>query len=126
MFSPKKYGDPYQQWVIPSLPAGLREQLHQAKELKAAQEQRRKGEADAVAPHFATIRGESHLRWNELFRLRQKARDVATLVQAGTLSLPVSFSYEEPRRRLRLNFLLWDRPSFVLSHAHAYSRDTMS
>ena len=115
----------YQQWVIPSLPVGLSEQLRQGKALRAAQEQRRKVEADAVAPHFAKIRGESHLRWNELFRLRQKARDVATLVQAGTLSLPVSFSYEEPRRRRRLNFLLWDRPSFVLSHAHAYSKDTV-
>ena len=82
----------YQQWVIPSLPVGLPEQLRQGKALRAAQEQRRKVEADAVAPHFAKIRGESHLRWNELFRLRQKAKDIATQVQAGTMLLPVVYA----------------------------------
>jgi len=47
-------------------------------------------------------------------------------VEAGTATLPVSFSYEEPRYKQRFHFLLWDRPSFVLAHADSYSKTLCS
>src|SRR5262249_27312426 len=47
-------------------------------------------------------------------------------------SFPLSFSYEEggdPERGLpaqeRLSFQIWDRRSFVLAHADAYSRNVI-
>src|SRR6266550_1084596 len=50
-----------------------------------------------VTPHFSRIRGEAHVRWNEINRLRQKFREVIALVQCGQAEPPLSFSYEEPR-----------------------------
>jgi hypothetical protein len=107
-------------WNLPPLSAGLRIQLGRGKELEEAQALRRKAESDALTPHFARIRGEAHLRWNEIHRLREKFREVVALVQTGKANSGVSFSYEEPRRKLLLHFILWDRPSFVISHAKKY------
>lgn len=115
----------YRQWSLPPLPPGMREQLYHGQELEAAQAMRRKAESDAVAPHFARVRGEAHVRWNEVYRLRQKYREVVHLVQAEKTELPVAFSYVEQRRQHRLHFRLWDRPSFALAHAQQYSTTTI-
>jgi hypothetical protein len=115
----------YQVWALPPLPPGMSRQLRREKEMRAEQTLRRKAESDAVTPHFARIRGEAHVRWNELHRLRQKFRELVALVQSGGAELPVSFSYEEPRRGVRLNFTLWDRPSFVIAHADRYHEATV-
>lgn len=115
----------YQRWALPPLPPGMFEQLQRAKEVLEAQAIRRKGESDAVTPHFGRIRGEAHVRWNELHRLRQKFREVLALVLSGNTEPPVFFSYEEPRRGLHLHFTLWDRSSFVIAHFHRYKPDTV-
>jgi hypothetical protein len=115
----------YQQWELPVLPPGLRQQLSRGDEVVEEQRVRRKTESDALVPHFARIRGEAHLRWNQLQRLRMKFREAVALVQSGQATLPVSFSYEEIHLGQRLHFLLWDRPSFVLSHADQYSAGTV-
>lgn len=112
----------YQQWELPALPMGLHDQLSRRAELVEAQRQRRKAETDAVAPHFARIRGEAQLRWNQLHRLRGKVQEVIALVQSGQAALPVVFSYEETHPSQRLHFLLWDRQSFVQAHADQYSK----
>jgi hypothetical protein len=122
---PEKERAIYRQWGLPLLPAAMREQLARHKEVQAIQAHRRKAESDAVTPHFARIRGEAHLRWNEIHRLRQKYHEVAALVQSGKATPPVSFSYEEPRRRHCFHFILWDRPSFVLAHADQYDQSTL-
>ncbi len=111
----------YTLWVLPPLPAGLRAQIAHDQDLRDLQAQRRKADSDAVSPYFAQMRGEAHLRWNALARLKQKYHEVVALVEAGKSPLPVSFFYEEPRYQQRLHFLLWDRPSFVLAHAQNYS-----
>jgi hypothetical protein len=115
----------YQCWALPPLPPGLSKQLRRSKEVQEAQAMRRKAESDAVTPHFGRIRGEAHVRWNELHRLRQKFREVVALVQSGNAEPPVFFSYEEPRRGLRLHFTLWDRSSFVIAHFHLYHSRTV-
>jgi hypothetical protein len=115
----------YQRWVLPPLPPGMSERLQQNKVVQEVQAMRRKAESDAVTPHFGLIRGEAHMRWNELHRLRQKFREVVGLVQSGKTEPPVFFSYEEPRRGLRLHFTLWDRPSFVLAPFHRYHPRTV-
>ena len=115
----------YQRWALPPLPPGLSKQLRRNKEVQEAQAMRRKAESDAVTPHFGRIRGEAHVRWNELHRLRQKFREVVALVQSRNAEPPVSFSYEEPRRGLRLHFTLWDRSSFVIAHFKRYHPSTV-
>src|SRR5258708_1138464 len=110
-----------QQWDLPPLPTGLRQQLYRHRELQEMRVMRRKTATDAVTPHFARIRGEGHVRWNELYRLLQKYREVLTLARSGDRALPIAFSYEEPRRAQRLHFQVWDRTSFVLAHAAQYS-----
>ena len=116
----------YRQWELPLLPAGMREHLARHKEVQEVQAQRRKAESDAVTPHFSRIRGEAHVRWNEINRLRQKFREVIALVQSGQAEPPLSFSYEEPRRRQRLHFILWNRASFVVEHANQYHPGTLT
>ena len=112
-------------WKLPSLSAGVREQLSRHKEVEEGQELRRKAELDAVTPHFARIRGEAHLRWNEIHRLWENFREVVALVQAGKANAGFAFSYEEPRHKKRLHFTLWDRPSFVIAHAEKYNYITV-
>jgi Phage integrase family len=116
----------YAQWNLPPLPTGMRKQVCREQELQEAQARRRKAESDAVTPHFAQIRSESHVRWNELYRLRQKFQEVGDLVRTGQAALPVAFSYEEARRKQRLHFLLWNRSSFVLAHADQYPRSVVT
>jgi hypothetical protein len=112
-------------WKLPSLAAGVRERLNRHKEVEEGQVLRRKAESDAVTPHFARIRGEAHLRWNEIHRLREKVREIVALVQAGKANAGLAFSYEEPRYKKRLHFILWDRSSFVLAHAEKYDVGTI-
>ncbi len=115
----------YERWALPLLPPGMSARLQRKKEVFEVEAMRRKAESDAVTPHFGRIRGEAHMRWNELHRLRQKFREVAGLVQSGKAEPPVFFSYDEPRRGLRLHFTLWDRPSFVIAPFHRYAPSTV-
>ncbi len=117
---------PYQQWALPALPAGVRAQIAHDQDVRDLQAQRRKADSDAVSPFFAQMRGEAHLRWNALARLRRHYQEVVAQVEAGKATLPVSFSYEEPRYKQRLHFLLWDRPSFILGHGQNYSFQSRS
>ncbi|HEY6407521.1 MAG TPA: hypothetical protein VIY29_08645, partial [Ktedonobacteraceae bacterium] len=79
-----------------------------------------KRESDAITPHLPRIRGEAHLRWNEVNRLRSKFGEALSLVQSGQEIVPLAFSYEEPRYGQRFHFVVWDRPRFVLAHEHYY------
>lgn len=114
----------YQAWELPALAPGLRQQLYRGDEVVEEQRVRRKTESDALVPHFAQVRGEAHLRWNQLQRLRMKFQEAIALVQSGRARLPVAFSYEETDGH-HLHFLLWDRPTFVQSHADQYSSATV-
>jgi len=107
-------------WALPPLPMEIQRRFSRRAEVIEGQHQRRKIETDAVTPHFAQIRSEAHLRWNELHRLYLQYQEALTLVQSGMEALPLAFSYEEPRRNQRLHCVLWDRASFVLAHADQY------
>lgn len=122
---PQELQEIYRQWEIPLLPRGLDRQLDRMAEVIEDQRYRRKVETDAVTPHFARLRGEAHMRWNQLFRLRVKVREVMALVSAGQASCPVAFSYEETHPSQRVHLRLWDRRSFVLAHAQQYSHGTV-
>jgi hypothetical protein len=110
----------YQQWVLPALPTGFSGRLSRSGILSVERQQRRKEETDALAPHYGRIRGECHLRWNQLKRLRDKYHEMIARVSSGQETLPVSFSYEEESLGLRLHFRLWDRHTFVDAHADQY------
>lgn len=123
---PEREQSQYQQWALPVLPADLHRSLSRETVVREQQRRKRKDETDAVTPHFARIRGEAHLRFNQMKRLREKCREAVTLVQAKQASLPVCFSYEEPRMNQRLHFRLWDRYSFFVHHREGYSKRSRS
>jgi hypothetical protein len=87
----------YQQWLLPLVPKHLAKQCSRRTEVLAAQKARRKRETDAMTPHLPKIRGEAHLRWNELKRLRSTFQEPVSLIQKGVEQVPLAFSYEEPR-----------------------------
>ena len=111
----------YHHWMLPQLPPDLGHKLSRWGEWVADQRQRRKEETDALVPNFASVRGEAHLRWNQLQRLQMKFNEAVRLVEAGQETLPLSFSYEEPHLSGRLHFRLWDRYSFLREHTDFYS-----
>lgn len=114
----------YQRWIFPPLAPDLQRSLSRWGIWRAEQQQRRKEETDALAPHLAQIRGEAHFRWNQLKRLRDKFHEVTALVESGQETLPVFFSYEEPRLEQRLHLCLWDRYSFMENHFNQYLKPT--
>ncbi len=122
---PKTEQDIYRQWILPSFPQRLARKLSRRPEILEAQKQRRKRETDALAPHLPKIRGEAHLRWNELKRLRTTFFETLALIQSGQKAVPLTFSYEEPRYGQRLHFIVWDRPRFVLAHQQHYQPRTI-
>ncbi len=111
----------YHRWILPQLPPDLSHRLSRYGEWRADQRQRRKEETDALVPNFASVRGEAHLRWNQLQRLQVKFNEAVRLIESGQESLPLDFSYEEPHLGSRLHFRLWDRYSFLREHADLYS-----
>lgn len=82
----------------------------------------RKNETDAIVPHLSTIRVEANLRWNQMKRLRDAFQQQIRIVEADSISLPIEFSYAEPKRIGEVShFRLWDKPSFVLNHQQEFS-----
>lgn len=122
---PAPDGDAYRRWALPPLPLELHRQLSRRTELSEAAKRRRKAETDAMTPQFARIRGEAHLRWNALHRLRLKFQEAVRLVEIGREALPLAISYEEWGGLQRLHFVLWDRSSFALAHADQYCAATV-
>jgi hypothetical protein len=122
---PKAEQTIYQGWTLPLFPKQLTKKLSRRAEIIAAQKDRRKRETDAVTPHLSKIRGEAHLRWNELKRLRSIFQEALSLIQAGQEKVPLAFSYEEPRYRQRFHIVVWDRPRFVLAHQEHYRPRTI-
>jgi hypothetical protein len=110
----------YQQWILPLVPKQVTNQYARRPEIIEAQKARRKRETDALTPHLAKIRGEAHLRWNALKRLRSTFQEALARISSGQETVPLAFSYEEPNRGERLYFIVWDRPRFVLAHAQHY------
>ncbi len=117
---PKAEQEIYRQWTLPPFPRHKARKLSRRPEILEAQKQRRKLETDALAPHLPKIRGEAHLRWNELKRLRTKFAEALALIESRQETVPLAFSYEEPRYRQRFHFIVWDRPHFVLAHREHY------
>jgi hypothetical protein len=117
----------YQQFTLPPLSRFLVEGLTRNKEVTQRQQQIRKAETDAVVPRFWEIRAEAHFRFNRVARLQRAYQDALRTLNTET-HFPVVFSYEEGGDREkdlpaqeRLWFRIWDRRSFVLAHADAYS-----
>lgn len=122
---PKAEQEIYRQWTLPHFPQQQARKLSRRPEIIEAQKERRKRETDAVIPHLSKIRGEAHLRWNELKRLRSKFLEALMLIQAGQETAPLAFSYEEPRYGQRLHLVVWDRPRFVLAQQEHYRPRTV-
>src|SRR5260370_6297438 len=114
--------DVYRQWAWPLLPRELFRSIYRRGEIQDERFQNRKGETDALVPHYARMRSEAHLRWNALWRLQTKFREATTHIESSLEKLPLKFTYEEPHLGQRLHFKLWDRSSYVLAHAVRYGK----
>ena len=69
-----------------------------------------------------TIRAEANLRWSQMKRLRDAFYQQIQEVKTKSLSLPIEFFYDEPKRiGERFHFCLWDKPSFILHHQTYFS-----
>jgi hypothetical protein len=117
----------YLPWAPPSIPHDLAVRLGVPirRAVDAETQERRRRDADAVTPHLALIRHEAHLRWNQLWRLREQYRHAVARVEAGEEALPFAFSYDEPATGQRLHLVLWNRRSWALAHPHAYRVSTL-
>ncbi len=119
----------YQKFTLPPISRLFVEGLTREKEVTQQQQQARKAETDAVVPRFAAIRAEAHFRYNRIARLRRAYHQALRTLSGKGPDFPVTFSYEEggdkelgiPTHE-RLWFQIWDRRSFVQTHAEAYSR----
>ena len=122
----------YQKFILPGLSRLFVEGLVRQKEVTQLQQRTRKAETDAVVPRFAAIRAETHFRYNRIARLRRAYLDALRSLKPG-IDLPLRFSYEEGEDKERgmpaqerLWFRIWDRRSFVLAHADAYSHNAVA
>jgi hypothetical protein len=117
----------YRSFVLPEVNMFLYEELSQSKQIVQQQRAQRKTETEAIVPHFADLRAESHYRFNRLARLRQAYLQAVAQVLPDRSNLPLDFSYDEgdpPQERIHCR--LWDRRCFVLDPEHTtlYSPNT--
>lgn len=111
----------YNQFLLPSIEFDSRDFSFNKLALEEARNTR-KDETDAIVPHLSTIRAEANLRWNQMKRLRDAFQEQIKIVEADSISLPIEFYYEEPKRIGEVfHFRLWDKPSFVLNHQKEFS-----
>jgi hypothetical protein len=122
----------YQPFILPPLAHQYVAGLTRFAEITQQQQRARKAETDAVVPKFAAIRAEAHFRYNRITRLHRAYDEALQTLNRCGANFPLSFSYEEgggPEHALpaqeRLSFRIWDRRSFVLAHADAYSRNVV-
>ncbi|WP_339262123.1 site-specific integrase [Lysinibacillus sp. FSL K6-3209] len=110
-----------QKFLLPPLSFDSRDFSFNKLALEQAQNTR-KDETDAIVPHLSTIRAEANLRWNQMKRLRDTFQQQIRNIEANSISLPIEFSYAEPKRIGEVfYFRLWDKPSFVLNHQKEFS-----
>ncbi|MGE7090872.1 hypothetical protein ACQKII_05300 [Lysinibacillus sp. NPDC048646] len=111
----------YKQFLLPPISFDSRDFPFTKLAIQEAQDIR-KNETDAIVPHLPTIRAEANLRWNQMKRLRDAFQQQIKIVEADSISLPIEFSYAEPKRIGEVfYFRLWDKPSFVLNHQKEFS-----
>ncbi|TQR30103.1 site-specific integrase [Lysinibacillus sphaericus] len=111
----------YKKFLLPPFSYDSREFTF-TKLAKEQAQNTRKDETDAIVPHLATIRAEANLRWNQMKRLRDAFHQQIRVIETDSLSLPIEFSYAEPKRIGEVfYFRLWDKPSFVLNHQKDFS-----
>ncbi len=118
---PKDMQHTYQKLTLPPISPERYRAISRSNIDHIEQQQRRKAETDAFAPHFARLRGEAHLRWNQIKRLREKYCEAVSLIESGKEVLPLTFSYKEPGLGQHYHFRLWDRYSFFEQHAQQFS-----
>ena len=123
---PRAEREIYLQWTLPAFSRREARKISRRPEIVEAQKQQRKLETDALTPHLPKIRGEAHLRWNELKRLRTTFGEALALIESGQKTVPLAFSYEEPGSGQRFHFMVWDRPHFVLAHREYYQHSAIS
>lgn len=120
---PESEQSQYRSFVFPPVAPWVVKGLTKEDEVRQQQRQHRKTETDAVVSRFSALRVEAHFRFNKILRLYQAYQQALREVFPDRTNLPFDFSYDEgdpPQERL--HFRVWDRRTFVLGHAHLYTR----
>lgn len=105
------------QYNLPKLNFEIRGRFPLFRETIEKRVQARKSETEAIVPYFPQIRGEAHLRWNKLNRLRNKYHEVLRTIKPGT-ALPIEFSYYDVKgndKAYKEKFYcrIWDNKSLI-------------
>lgn len=86
--------DYFSKFLFPEFPFDNRDYKARDLAVNSAQK-KRKDETSAVTPLLPDIRAQSHLRWNQVKRLREITNKMIEKVKNEKLQLPFSFNYEE-------------------------------
>jgi len=131
----------WEQYALPSLPAGFMEKYTIRKTYRAAATLRRKEQSDVLVPLFPLLVEIAQLRKQAAERLIKEFRQHRDHALAGEITLPYHFRYTDrlfdvsrdastlsavdlTEREVTVSLTLWDRLSWVKEHVNQYSGDT--
>ncbi len=134
-------GKRFQAYVLPPLPTRFRERYDDKREVDLRSQQRRKERSDILVPLYHVLVALFQLRKQAAERMIQAYSLARRQAEAGEVSLPSTFSYEDhlPEvnkeaqtvadvqiylRPITMRFLLWDRSSWVREHPDRFGEDT--
>ncbi len=128
--------------TLPCAPAGLLPRLNQSRRIFIEGREQRKARTDVLVPLFPLFVALAQLRKQAMQRLVERFRVERRRVEAGEVALPHRFTMQETlrvvaedaatladahfvERTVPLQFILWDRRSWVLAHPERYSKSTL-
>lgn len=132
-----------QQYALPSPPLGLREKYFPAKRILVEQKARRKATTDILVPLYPILRQLIRFRKQLAERTLLAIREARRKVEAGEAVLPYRFQQTDTipevnrdartiaevqifGRAVTMNWVLWDKPTWVKYHRDRYERRSVS
>lgn len=132
-----------QQYALPPPPQGLREKYFPAKRILAEQKARRKATTDILVPLYPILRQLIRFRKQLAERTLLAIREAERKVEAGEAALPYRFQQTDTipevnrdartiaqvqitGRAVTMNWVLWDKPTWVKYHPDRYGPDSVS
>ena len=132
-----------QHYALPAFPPDIQKKYFPVKQLTASREAKRKAETDILVPLYPILRQLVHLRKQLAERIRLAIREARHKVEVGEAVLPYHFQHTDTLpdinrdartiadvslqgRQVTMNFILWDKRSWVTSHRDRYSVDSVT
>lgn len=129
-----------QKYALPPPPPGLREKHFPAKQVRSAEQANRKATTDILVPLYPLLRQLARFRKQLAERVIHTICDACQKVKAGQAELPYHFQHTDlipevnrdartvadvqiQGREVTMNWVLWDKPTWVRDHSDRYSED---